>query len=128
MKGQVDTSEKIVDLDGLPALLEKGEWRAVAGLFDPLTLTQAQRVAAAAEAGQKVLVIVIPDRDTLLTAEARAALVAGLRSIDAVIIGDPEKVGIPGVRIPWDEAAERERSAEFIRFVLRRQKSAEIPA
>lgn len=124
----MDTREKIVSLKNVPALLQTGEWAVVAGLFDPLTLAQAQRVAATAEAGRKILAVVIPDADTLLSAEARAALMAALRSVDAVVIANPEQIRAPGTRIHEDLLAERERSAEFVRFVLRRQKSADVPA
>ena len=122
----MDTREKIVSIDAVPALLVTGEWTVVAGLFDPLTLAQAQRVAATAEAGRRTLVVVIPDPDTLLPAQARAALMAALRDVDAVVIADPEQISGPGRRVHEDAAAERERSAEFVRFVLRRKRSAEI--
>lgn len=125
----MDTRGKIVSLDNVPPLLETGEWTVVAGLFDPLTLAQAQRVAAIeGEAGRRILAVVIPDADTLLSAEARAALMAALRSVDAVVIANPEQIRGPHTRIHEDLVADRERSAEFVRFVLRRQKSAEVPA
>lgn len=124
----MDTREKIVDRDSVAALLESGEWTVIAGLFDPLTLMQAQRVSVAAADGRNILAIVIPDPDTLLPAEARAELVAGLRSIDAVVIARPEQIRMAGVHLDEDAAAERERSAEFVRFVLRRHKSADVPA
>ncbi len=124
----MDTREKIVGRDSLAALLASGEWTVVAGLFDPLTLTQAHRLAKAADRGQKILAAVIPDAGTLLPTQARAELVAGLRSVGAVVIATPEQISMPGVQIHEDSAAERERSAEFVRFVLQRQKSAEIPA
>ncbi len=123
----MDTREKIVDRDTIAALLASGQWTVVAGLFDPLTLTQAQRLAVNAGTGRRKLAVVIPDGDTLLPAQARAELVAGLRSVDVVVIAKPEQIRMPGVHIEEDAAAERERSEEFVRFVLRRQASAEIP-
>ncbi len=124
----MDTREKLVVLDHLPALLENGKWAVVAGLFDPLTLAQAERIAAFADAGQNILAVVTPDPDTLLSAEARAALVAGLHSVNAVVIADTTEIRMPGIPIHEDAAAERERSAEFVRFVLRRQNSTEVSA
>jgi len=124
----MDTREKILGRDSVGALLASGEWTVVAGLFDPLTLTQAQRLAKAADGGRKILAAVISDANTLLPDRARAELVAGLRSVDAVVIAKPEQIVMLGVNIDEDAAAERERSAEFVRFVLQRQKSAEVPA
>jgi hypothetical protein len=117
-----------VSLDNLPELLQSGNWTIVAGSFDPLTLAQARRVEVFADDRQKVLVVVIPGADTLLSAEARAVLVAGLRSVNAVVIAKPEQITMPGVHIDEDAAGERERSAEFVRFMLRRLKSEEVPA
>ncbi len=125
---RMDTREKIVGRESVEALLASGEWTVVTGLFDPLTLTQARRLAKAADGGRKILAAVISDANTLLPAQARAELVAGLRSVDAVVIANPEQIRMPGVHIEEDAAAERERSADFVRFVLRRQESTEIPA
>ncbi len=124
----MDTREKIKDLNTVSALLETGEWTVVAGVFDPLTLTQAQRIAAAAQAGRRVLALVVPDADTLLAAEARAALVAGLGTVTAVVIADPRQINVPGSDFQHDVAQDRQRSAEFVSFIMRRQQSAEIPA
>jgi len=127
----VDTREKHIDLTVVPALLENGKWAVVTGLFDPLTLVQAERLAAAAEHGRSLLVIVDPSSPTLLSADARAALVAALRQVKAVVIADRadwELVlsSFPHVRIFCDEAAERARSDAFTTFVLERQRSAEV--
>ena len=127
----MDTREKHIDLTVVPALLENGKWAVVTGLFDPLTLVQAERLAAAAEHGRSLLVIVDPSSPTLLSADARAALVAALRQVKAVVIADRadwELVlsSFPHVRIFCDEAAERARSDAFTTFVLERQRSAEV--
>jgi hypothetical protein len=124
----LDTREKVLALEAVPALVGAGEWTAVAGLFDPLTLSQAERLAALARkrAGQKILAVVLPDPEALLPAAARAALVASLRSVDAVVIAQSEELRRCGIALEEDARAERKRSAEFVRFVLRRQK-AEVP-
>jgi hypothetical protein len=122
----VDTREKIVQLESLPALLSKGEWSAVTGFFDPLTLAQAERLSSIADAGRRLAVIVIPDNETLLSSRARATLMAALREVDAVAIAAPEQLRtlcseLPNLRLHHDEEAERLRSAEFVEFVRQRQ-------
>jgi hypothetical protein len=126
----VDTREKIVQLETLPALLSIGEWSAIAGLFDPLTLVQAERLASIALAGRRLAVIVIPDDRALLSSHARATLIAALREVDAVSIAEPEQLNricseLPSVHVYYDKQAERLRSAEFIELVRQRQKSVE---
>jgi hypothetical protein len=114
----VDTREKIVARDRLPALLAAGEWTTIAGYFDPMTAGQAKRIAASREPGRKLLVVVLENEEALLPASARAALVAGLRAVDAVVIA-------PAGEWPLADAdAERARTAEFVRFILDRQGAA----
>ena len=124
----MDTRKKIVGLENLQTLFQNDAMTVIAGLFDPLTLIQAQRIAAIARGGHKILAVVIPDSNTLLTTEARAALVADLRVVSAVVIADPDELKGLGIAVADDRAAERERSAEFVSFVLRRHKQAEVPA
>ncbi len=127
----MDTREKIVKIENLPALLLQGEWAAITGLFDPLTQVQAERLSVFAEKGRMILAVVLPDSATLIAVEARAALVAALRQVDAVVIADDKHLtaicsGLPNVCIHHDRQGEERRSAEFIEFILRRQHSAEI--
>ncbi|MGA8029961.1 MAG: hypothetical protein WB992_22685 [Bryobacteraceae bacterium] len=84
----VDTREKIVPPESTHSLFSDGDWVVVAGLFDPLTADQARRLAEHARNGRKVLAVVLKGENTLLTAEARATLVASLREVDDVIIED----------------------------------------
>lgn len=104
-------------------------WLAVTGLFDPLTATEAKRLAAAGCNGRKLLAVVLESDDALLEAEARAALVAGLRIVDLVTIAatpDWRRAVPPDMElgIIEDVAADRARSAQFVRFILDRQQSA----
>jgi hypothetical protein len=96
-----------------------GEWRAVAGLFDPLTAALAQRLTEIANGGGDLAAIVLDEPGTLLTAEARAALIAGLRPIRLVSIARQEewRQAVGGAKVFEDPA----RSDEFVRFVLDRQ-------
>ncbi len=119
----MDTREKILPLATASDLLTTEVWTVVTGLFDPLTLAQAQRLAAAAVNGRKLLAIVMHTDNELLPATARAALVAGLRVVDAVTVADLEQVIQLRSPINKDLCLERERSAEFVEFVVARQKS-----
>jgi hypothetical protein len=127
----MDTREKIIAFDGLGPLLGRGDWTVIIGLFDPLTLEQAKRIEQSAAAGKKVLAVVDPDQNALLPADARACLVAALRSVAAITIAEPKRARllfskIPGVFVDDDEIAERKRSSDFIDFVRERQKSSEV--
>ena len=122
----MDTRLKILSSDSVRAALATGEWLAVAGLFDPVTVHQARHLANLRSAGRKLLAVVLDGADTLLPAQARAALLAGLREVDAVVIAQPERWRslIPEnsqVEILEDAGAERARSADFVQLVMRRQ-------
>jgi hypothetical protein len=124
----VDTREKIVPLRDLPRLLARGEWLAIVGLFDPLTAMQAKRVAESAAPGRNLLAVVLAGEDTLLPAEARAALMASLRDIRLVTIAKPQEwrrtlVDDARVEIAEDSDAEKGRSADFVELVLKREAS-----
>jgi hypothetical protein len=115
----VDTREKIVPLDELRRRLATGEWLAVVGLFDPLTASQATRVTEAAAGHGELAAIVLDEPDTLLPADARAALVAGLRRVRLVSTARPSE---------WRRALgqtkvfeDRTHSDEFVKFVFERQ-------
>lgn len=92
------------------------------GLFDPLTAAQARRLH-----GRKLLAIVLDAPDSLLPAQARAELVAALRSVKAVLIAKPEtwRSQLPKFcsTIIDDLEEERNRTAEFVNFVLHRQRN-----
>jgi hypothetical protein len=124
----MDTREKIVALEIAFAQLEHGDWIVVPGLFDPLTSLQARRIAELRSGGRRLLAIVLDSQGALLSAEARATLIAGLRDVDAVTIGpatwrDRIRAG-PSTEVVNDLEAEEERSAQFVQFVLDRQNTA----
>lgn len=120
----MDTREKIVSPDSLPALLASGDWVAVTGVFDPLTVTQARRIAACARKCDRVLAIVLKGIDTLLEADERAVLMAALRAVDAVVVSESHdwRRMIPSgarVEIVDDPDGERARSAAFRESIMR---------
>ena len=97
----------------------------IAGLFDPLTAAAAKRFETL-RGDRSVLAIVLHNSDALLTADARASLVAALREVRAVVLASdacwrsviPES---PYIRIIEDPEGELRRTAEFAAFVLSRQ-------
>jgi hypothetical protein len=118
----LDTREKIVKLGDLPARLGNGRWIAVVGRFDPLTLAQAERVAKLNGGGGSILGVVETGEDCLLPVEARAALVAALRSVQLVVIAEAGALPAHGqMEVVEDDEGERKRSAEFARFIEKRQ-------
>jgi hypothetical protein len=127
----MDTREKIIAFDDVGSLLTRGNWSIIIGLFDPLTLEQAKRLEQVAATGNKVLAVIDPGENTLLPSDARACLVAALRSVAAITIVEPERarlllLKIPGAFVNDDEIAERKRSSDFVEFIRDRQKLSEV--
>jgi hypothetical protein len=125
----LDTREKIVELSEAAKQFAVDRWTVVPGLFDPLTAAQAKRIGELTGGGRKLAAIVLNGKQTLLPADARAALVAGLRAVNLVTIahGDEwrEALGTSEhLRVIEDPQGEAARSAEFVQFVIDRQKSA----
>jgi hypothetical protein len=122
----VDTRAKIIPYREVSSVIGCHKWIAVVGAFDPLTATQARRLADLKRTGRKLLAIVVEGESALLTAEARAALVAALREVDAVSVANDlaNLAANPAVEIVMDSEEEKQRTNEFIEFVLRRQDSS----
>lgn len=123
----MDTREKIVPGESVGALLSQGYWIAVAGLFDPLTVVQARRLSSLKRDGRKVLAIIERGENPLLAADARAALIAALRDVDAVTVADSARAIVPfdsPVELIEDADGEAARSSDFFGFVLERQRTA----
>lgn len=118
----MDTREKIITAEQLTKLDGSAEWAAVVGLFDPLTAAQARRLH-----GRNLVAVVLDVPDSLLPAQARAELVAALRNVKAVLIATPEtwRMQLPKFcsTIVEDLEEERSRTAEFVDFVLHRQRN-----
>jgi len=123
----LDTREKIKTWDVLKADLSSGKWTVVVGTFDPMTAEQAERLHALARDERKLLVVVQQEDDDLLQLHARAALVAALRDVTAVMVETADEgwravaQTNAGVRVVEDRAEERRRRMRFERFVLERQ-------
>lgn len=113
-------------------VLADSKWAVVEGFFDPLTAIQANRLAEATNGGRKVMAMVLIAHDTLLPVDARAALVAALRAVDAVIVSDHHewRSAVPpdaDLVILDDLEEEKKRSAEFVEYILERQGLTECP-
>lgn len=114
-------------------VLRGSKWTAVAGFFDPLTAFQAKRLAEAATGARKILAVVLNKPDSLLTADARAALVAAVRYVSAVVIAESDdwRSVLPpdaDIEVLDDLEADKKRSEEFVEFVLMRQKAGQCPS
>lgn len=125
----MDTREKIKKSEELPALLSSGSWVVVVGYFDPLTLDQAQRLRDVSSKGKQLLAVVISKESSLLSARARAELLAALADVDAVLIPEAEEwrksvEGRAAITVIDDTAADSKRTEAFIQFVVARQRSA----
>ena len=86
----MDTRVKIKNLDELRSLVAEDRWTALVGAFDPLTAEAVETIERARTPGRKLLVVVRSEPDELLSAESRAILLAGLRSVDAVHVAETE--------------------------------------
>jgi glycerol-3-phosphate cytidylyltransferase-like family protein len=135
----LDTRNKIRSLDEFVAGAANDSWTAAIGVFDPFTVQVAHAIADLATSDRKVVVIVDGTADdgavgegseSLLTSGARAKMVASLRAVDAVVVASPcaakeaflaAKID---VRVAEDSAADQQRSAQFVQYVLQRQASA----
>jgi hypothetical protein len=118
----LDTREKIVPLEKLGALLRDGEWLAVVGTFDPLTLSQAERLAEVSRKGKSVLAVVEPGAGCLLPVEARAVLVAAVKSVQLVVVAETSALPKhPQMEIMKDDDGEHQRSRAFAEHVRGRQ-------
>jgi hypothetical protein len=118
----LDTRDKIVSVAQLRGRLDDGAWLAVAGTFDPLTLSHAERMAELSARGKPVLAVVEPGTNCLLPVEARAVLVAARRSVRLVVIAEADALAsFPQLEIVKDEEGERQRSLAFVEHVRGRQ-------
>lgn len=77
-----------MSLDALNLLLESRPAKLVRGYFDPLLAEHAQLLSNAAKPGLALAVLVTSPPHPLMTARARAELVAALAAVDYVAIAE----------------------------------------
>jgi hypothetical protein len=123
----LDTRAKIRNLSELRSFAAQSGWAILAGQFDPLTAETVERIENAILSGRKLLVVVRSAPDDLLSAEARAVLLAGLRAVDAVFIAETDEwrslVGGGPLAMLDDDGGACIRH-EFEALVLARQEAA----
>lgn len=109
----MDTREKILSPAAAAALSPPV---LVLGYFDPLTADHARRLDAL---GCRVTVAILDPPDPLLPAQARAELVAALRCVNHVVLGDPRATIRAGRLIDETEADRAARQSLLDRIVAR---------
>lgn len=123
----MDTRTKIIPFDSIPTVTAAGGWFLIAGLFDPLTADTARYFAhiASRDPNRKVLAAVLDSETTNLSSAARASLVAALRQVDLVAVGNLESLPVLSgdVEVVADFVGDRERTQQFVDLVLQRQKA-----
>ncbi len=100
--------------------------RLVIGHFDPLLPAHGRRLAEIAAPGGLLVVLVTDPPDPILPTRARAELVAALRVIDWVLLGDStgveELIGqLETDQVFCEEAADLRRAEDFRSHVRARQ-------
>ena len=79
----MDTRSKIIDAGEAARIAASGA-TVVSGYFDPLTASNAGRIANIERNGAKLLVLIATPENPILSARARAELVASLGGVDYV--------------------------------------------
>lgn len=119
----MDTRTKIIDTARAAAAAASGA-TVVSGYFDPLTAPVAERLARIKQAGVPLLVLIRTPSNAILSARARAELVAGLAVVDYVS-EDSESEDGDKIQPTISLEAEHTRNlAELTAHVHARQKAA----
>jgi hypothetical protein len=121
----VDTRKKIKNPADVHRMLAHGAWTIVSGEFDPLTCTIAEQLESLKPRDHSLLVIVRTSGDQLLDANARAIIMAGLRTVDAVLVQNAEDRALrvsdrPGAVLIDFTATDRRTRQMFEEVVLSR--------
>lgn len=124
----MDTRAKIKNLSALCPLLVRDAWVILAGEFDPLTAEAIELIEKTRLPRYRLLVVLRSNTDELLSPDARAVLLAGLRSVDAVLVASPEDwsvlTGQMGFVPIVEETGGGRKRSEFEALVLARQRVA----
>jgi len=123
----VDTREKIKswpEAAGLIGSLSRGGAKGVVvtGFFDPLLAEHARRLEEIAAVRGRVVVALNDAPSALLPPRARAELLAGLRSVESVLLPPPEGLqamlaGLPDELVIREEGSDERRRENLIRRV-----------
>jgi glycerol-3-phosphate cytidylyltransferase-like family protein len=123
IRASLDTRSKILTL--AEALALPAPIVIAAGTFDLLRAEHARELEQIRAGPRKLLVVVLSSSIGLLTARARAEMVAALRVVDYVIIADDEHLerlsrAHPDAQVARLDAADRCRIRQLIEHVRRR--------
>lgn len=101
--------------------------KAVTGCFDPLLSGHACRLESIREGAAALMVVIVEPERPLMTARARAELVAGLAAVDYVVV--PGEEGLEALlarlsaEVTREEATHEEVRRELIQHVQTRQRA-----
>ncbi len=115
---KIDTRTKIIDPAHAARVAREGA-TVVSGYFDPMVASYAEELAKLKTDGKPLLVLIANPAEPILTARARAQLVAGLAVVDYVCDSPSELT--PDVALEAQHAAGREN---LICHVHSRQRAA----
>jgi hypothetical protein len=114
----MDTRDKIIDAVQAARIAASGA-TVVSGYFDPLIAAHAERLAKLKPADSKLLVLIATPSNAILSAGARAELVAGLQAVDYV--SELADGVYPQIRL---EEEDNDRYRMLLQQVHARQKAA----
>jgi hypothetical protein len=114
----LDTRTKIIDAAQAARIAQAGA-TVISGSFDPMVASHAERLAALKRPGAPLLVLITTPPDPILSASARAELVAGLAVVDYVC-GEPSGIA-PHVSLDQEHA---ERLSQLIEHVHSRERAS----
>jgi bifunctional ADP-heptose synthase (sugar kinase/adenylyltransferase) len=127
---RLDTRKKIVSLEqAVRAIREHPGWVAVTGYFDPLTAEHSRRLREIRTGHSGIVVFLSDPPDPVLSARARAELIAALAMVDYVVLPQERAssgsslldAGLPVLR---EEEADEARFKNLLRRVQERHKTA----
>jgi hypothetical protein len=120
----VDTRTKIVTADEAAVRIARNgrPARIVTGFFDPLLAEHAQRLEELAAPDRTLVALIRTPANALLSARARAELVAGVGVVDLVVIEEGENTlaRLGGDEAVREESADERRARAFIEHVRTR--------
>ncbi len=118
----LDTRIKIISPSAALEYRRQGRTAMVTGYFDPLTVEHARRLREIRDEFEGLIVALQDPADPILPAEARAELVAALRTVDYVVL--PFDCDWPAGTLR-EELAHRRQFDRLLEFIHRRH---DVPA
>lgn len=122
----MDTRRKILTAAAAAAAIGTGKRiRIITGHFDPVYAEHARRLRALRDGS--CTVVVVTDSDQPISPQrARAEVVAGLASVDYVVLSEGAAIehviaSFPGAEVLRDEAVDAERTRKLMTHVHARQ-------